>query len=299
MSIVQDDAVVELPDSVNAVFHYRAGNPQARLDAVLPDSVHAIEKARGHGRLEYANNVPIILPTITAWDTNFAVMSTAPDGTPDLKTVFDFDGVEPWYIMQEQTIVRHTTYRVSEYNGRWFAFNEMYADLTSATSGETLPCHVAVIFPTWSDGIIGEIAFGEPAWGNRALDGREMRALSRQLDAYNEAWRHGDLDARLGTVQDNTCSVIRIVEADGDRRHRAVARTKAELREAWAAPAEGRVLDLDVRQQFATSWYVFEACSALIELADRTVERETARLLPLGPDRKFIGELTYCMETTV
>ena len=266
------------------------------LESALPDSVSAIDKARTHAGLELKNHVPTILPTITAWDTNFAVLRVSADGEFDLKTVFDFAGVEPWYIWQSETSFRHRQYRVTEYNGRWFEFTEQYADLTSPSTGERVPCHVAVIFPTWADGIIGEIAFAEPAWGDRVLTEQEAKDVSGHLQTYEDAWRSGDLDARLATVSDKTCSIIRIVEANGDRRHRAVAHSKRELRDAWAADAEGRVLEVQLVHQVMTRWYALVVYDALIQLSDCTVERQTVRLHPLGPDQKFIGELTYSME---
>lgn len=276
------------------------------LASALPREVNAIEKARVHAELELANDVPTIMPTVSRWDTNFAVLGVLPDGSFDLKTVFEYEGpngVEAWYRWQESEIVRHKQYRMNEYNGRWFEFTDQCADLTaqtwSETLGEPIPCHVAVIFATWTDGIIGELAFALPEWGTRGLDEDTCRAISDRFEAYNDAWRRGDVEARLATIEDRTCSVVRIAEVDGGHRHRAVARTKDELRDAWTAPAEGRILELELVQQFTTSWYVFGAYSALVQLPDRQVERETARLLPIGPTGRFIGELSYSLELAV
>jgi hypothetical protein len=267
------------------------------LESKLPDGVRAIDKARTHARLELANDTDVILPTVTAWDTNFAVLKVTPGGDLSLVTVLEYDDVEPWYVEQNENVFRHKQYRLNEYNGRWFQFTEQCADLTHPKTGAPVPCHVCTLFPTWSDGIVGEIALGQPEWGERALDEQGWRRLSCLLDSYDEAWLAGDVSARLATIEDDTCSVIRIVEVDGDRRHRAIARTRDELREAWLAPAEGRLLEVERVHQFMTSWYVFAAYVARVELADRIVVRETGRLLPVGPNLKFVGELTYSMET--
>jgi hypothetical protein len=295
-----------IQESSRLPLYARITKPGMRVEAALPHGVDAFDKARTHAELELANDVPTILPTISKWDTNFAVLGVAPDGEVTLRPVFDYDGpdgVRAWYEWQESTMVRHMQYRVQEYTGRWFIFTESCADLTkqtwSETVGDPMPCHVAVLFPTWTDGIIGEVALGIPEWGTRALDEQQVRDLSSRVDAYNTACVTGDIDARLDTYADKLAAVTRIVDIGTDRRHRVVARSKAELREAFASPAEGRVLEYEVRHQFTTSWYVFVAHRALVKLEDRQVERETARLFYVGPDQKFIGELTYALEIQV
>jgi hypothetical protein len=278
---------------------------QRSVESELPEGVSAIEKARAHARLELANDVPTILPTISKWDTNFAVLNLAgADGPEFSQTVFEYEsadwGVVPYYRWQESQIFRIRQDFLVRVPTRWYEFTEATADLTSRETGEPVPCHVAVLFPTWSDGIIGEIAFGIPEWGHRPLDEAGYRAISQQFEAYNDAWRSGDLDARLATFEDKTLSAIRIVAIDSDRRHRAVPRSKDELRAAWAAPAEGRVLELELVNQVTTSWYVFGGYKARLELAGgQQVERETARLFGVGPNRRFVSELTYSLEITV
>jgi hypothetical protein len=278
---------------------------QRSLESELPEGVSAIEKAREHARLEIANDVPTILPTISKWDTNFVVLKLEGENGPEFsQTVFEYDagdwGVEPYYYWQESQIFRLRQDFLVRIPTRWYEFTDATADLTSRETGEPVPCHVAVLFPTWSDGIIGEIAFGIPSWGYQALDEDGYRTVSKQFAAYNDAWRSGDLDARLATFDDKTLSVIRIVAIDSDRRHRAIAHSKDELRAAWAAPAEGRVLELELVNQVVTSWYIFGGYKALLELPDgQKVERETARMFAVGPNRTFISELTYSLEIAV
>jgi len=90
--------------------------------------------------------------------------------------------------------------------------------------------------------------------------------------------------------------VIRVAEVNGDRRSRAVAWSKRELRDAWGPPTAGRVVEFERLNRVTTNTYVFASYKTVLELTDRRVERETALILPLGPSRKFVGELSYSME---
>jgi hypothetical protein len=179
---------------------------------------------------------------------------------------------------------------------RWYKVTDTRGEMTMHETGRVERNHVAVLFPAWTDGIIGEVTWTEPAWAADRLTKDVRIALSRQLDQFDASWQSGDLDARLELVEDDTCSAIRIVEVNGTRRSRMVARNKAELRAAWAAGGAGRTVEFERLTRLTTTSYIFASYRMVIEFEDRAVERETAAILPLGPNRRFVGELSYSME---
>jgi hypothetical protein len=269
------------------------------LESALPHSpLTGLTKAREHALSECTNDATTILATVSEWDSEFVVLTLMPEDGFLLETWLDPESVRDFYT--SRILARHHTlaqYRLNEVNASWYQFTEQWGDLHWISTSSLRQVHVAGIFPVWTDGILGEICWHEPAWSSRPFGRAEQMELSRQLDAFDAAWRDGDLDAKLATVQDESYSGIRVVEAAGDRRFRAIARGKDELRAAWGAPEFGQVLELERLHQCTQSWYVFASYRMRLRVRDRVVDRESALLLPVGPDGKFIGELSYSMET--
>ena len=259
-----------------------------------------LTKAREHARSERVNDHDIILATVSTWDSNFVVVTPMPDGDVEFRAWLDVEAVHAFY---DSALERQDTleqYAVNELNAHWYQFAEAVGNLGWHSDGLVHQVHVAVLFPVWTDGIVGEICLKAPHWADRPFDISQRVDLSERLAAFDEGWRSGDLNAMAATVADSTHpvhSVIRIVEVNGDRRSRAIGHTKDELRAAWSAPEAGRVLELERLNQVITNWYVFAAYRTLLEVSGRRVARETARIFSLGSDGKFNGELSYSMET--
>jgi hypothetical protein len=213
-----------------------------------------------------------------------------------LQLATDSDGVRRFYVDRLSTWSLVTSYGENDLYSRWYKLTDTRGEMTMLASGEVERNRVAVLFPAWTDGIIGEITWTEPPWARQQLSKEQRIEVSLRLDAFDAAWRAGDLDGRLATVEDETCSVIRVAEANGGRRSLAVAWSKPELREAWASPTAGRVLEFERRFRLTTNTYVFASYRTVLELDGRPVERETALILPLGPNLRFVGELSYSME---
>ena len=259
-----------------------------------------LTKARAHAVSERSNDHETILATVSTWDSNFVVVTPTPDGDVEFGAWLDVDAVHAFY---DSALERQDTleqYAVNELNTHWFQFAEAVGNVGWHSDGLVHQVHVAVLFPVWTDGILGEICLKAPHWADRPFDIAQRVDLSERLDAFDAGWRSGDLDAMAATVADSTQpihSVIRIVEVNGDRRSRAIGHTKDELRSAWSAPEAGRVLELERVDRLITNWYAFASYRALLEVSGRRVARETARIFSLGADGKFTGELSYSMET--
>jgi len=267
------------------------------VDSHLPhDPLTGRDMAKAHGLAERSNDLGVIMPTVSAWDQHFAVLATTADGEFDLRLAFDTDAVKRFYVDRLDSWSLITSYGENDVCSRWYKLTDTRGEMTILASGEVQRNRVAVLFPAWTDGIIGEITWTEPPWALQQLSKEQRIEVSLQLDAFDAAWRTGDLDGRLATIEDKTCSVIRIAEVNGDRRSRAVAWSKRELRDAWGSPTAGRVVEFERLNRVTTNTYVFASYKTVLELPDRQVERETALILPLGPSRKFVGELSYSME---
>ena len=271
------------------------------IESRLPHSPYAgLIKARAHARSERVNDHKTILATVSTWDSNFVILTPTPDGDVEFGAWLDVEGVHAFY---DSALFRQDTleqYPVNEINANWYQFTEAVGNVGWHSDGEVHQVHVAVLFPVWTDGILGEICWKAPDWAERPFDIAQRVELSQRLDAFDAGWRSGDLDAMAVTVSDGTHpvhSVIRVVEVNGDRRSRAIGHTKDELRSAWSAPAAGRVLELERVNHVITNWYAFASYRLLLEVSGRRVVRETARILPVGSDGRFIGELSYSMET--
>jgi hypothetical protein len=269
------------------------------VDSQLPHPMTARDKAKEHGLAERSNDLGVITPTVSAWDQHFAVLSCAADGEFNLQLALDPDAVKQFYVDRLNSWSLITSYGENDLYSRWYKLTDTRGEMTILATGEVERNRVAVLFPAWTDGIIGEITWTEPPWALAHLSKEQRIEVSLQLDAFDAAWRSGDLDGRLATIESKTCSVIRVAEVNGERRSLAVAWSKRELREAWGSPTAGRVLEFERLNRVTTNTYVFASYKTVLELADRRVERETALILPLGPDHKFIGELSYSMEVDI
>jgi hypothetical protein len=286
------------------------------LQSKLPHSaLTGLTKAREHALSELTNDAGVILPTVSHWDSNFVILSAPPEGELLVETWLDPEAVTDFYT--SRILNRHHTlaqYRVNEVNAPWYQFTEQWGDLRWFATGGILTVHVAGLFPVWVDGILGEICWHEPAWATGPFGQAGQMELSRRLDAFDDGWRAGDVDAMLATVEDDSRSVIRVVDpgrpagavdpgrpagAGDEGRSRWIAGSKDELHGAWSAPEFGRVIELERLHQCMKSWYVFASYRMLLQLPGRRVARETALLLPVGPNGKFVGELSYSMETEV
>jgi hypothetical protein len=259
----------------------------------------ALNSAIEHGMSERSNDVAVIMPTVSSWDQHFALLSSTVDGELQLRLALDREEVERFYVDRINSWLLIGVHGENDVYGQWFKLTDTRGEMTIVATGNVDRNRVVVLFPTWTDGIIGEIMWTEPEWSNQNVDPNRMMSISQRLDDYDTAWRSGDIETRLSVIEANTCSVMRVVDVAGDHRYRAVARSKAELRDAWSAPSAGRVVELRRLSRITTNTYVFATYTMLVEYPNRSANRETAVILPLGPNDKFIGELSYSMELSI
>jgi hypothetical protein len=267
------------------------------IEPRLPHSSNTgLVMARAHARSERTNDFDSIMATVSRWDSNFVILAPLPEGEFEFNQWLTPEGVDAFY---ESSLSRQDTleqFPVNEINSSWHQFTEALGDLRYHSDGEIHQVHVAVLFPVWVDGILGEICWKAPEWAMQPFDCAQRVELTRQLEAFDDGWRAGDSLAMAATLGETAHGVIRIAEVDGARRFRAVVNTKDELISAWDAPEAGRVVELERVNQIITNWYVYASYRMLLDVSGRQVVRETALILPVGPDRKFLGELSYAVE---
>lgn len=267
-------------------------------ELVLPHTASTVaETVTAHAVAELSNDLQTILGTMSAWDSHYAVLTLKADGTLNLRTAFTAEEVDQYYAANVAAF--HNSggeARLNELQGRWYDLIDTRYSVTLLPNGPTLTGVRGVfLFPTWTDGIIGEFYWGEPSWA-QTFDIESPREFTSKLIAYEDAWRSGDVEARLATIEDQTCSCGRVASLSGTRGSRFVAKTKDELRAAWSTPEAGKVLELERLHHVTSTYYVFAAHRVVLEVGGEKVVRETATLLPIGPNRKFIGELSYSFE---
>jgi hypothetical protein len=255
------------------------------------------DRVGAHAAAELTNNLDTILPTVTSWDQQYVIVTSNSDGTVNLQSAFSSEEVKAFYTEKVATTENiGGENRLNELEGRWYDLIDTRYNVKLLPSGTTLTNLRGVfLFPTWTDGIIGEIFWNEPSWA-QPFNVEAPVELTGKLIAYEDAWRKGDVEARLATIEDQTCSVARVTDVNGTHRSRFVAQTKAELHAAWSSPEAGKVLDFKRLHHVVSTYYVFAVHRLVIEVAGELFLRETATLLPLGPNRKFVGELSYAFE---
>jgi hypothetical protein len=271
---------------------------EASLAARLPHTTVAVADAvAAHSISELTNDPEIIAPTVSPFDPHFVIGRIGTDGRPGLECAFTSDDIERYYatkLGEAKNIGGE--HRHAEIHGNWYGFLDTWATVRREADGELSEFRMAVLFPTWSDGIIGEIAWIEPGADDRYLDAGQFRNLTHQLNAYDDAWRRADVNARLATFEECVCGAIRVKRLDGQGDQRIIVQASDRLRDSWSAPAGGRVLEFERLAHVVSNFYAFGSYRVLLDVGDRTVVRETARLLPIGRSGRFVAELSYSFE---
>lgn len=265
---------------------------------VLPHSASTVvDTVTAAAEAALTNDLETILSTYSSWDQNLVVLAPNADGTLNLRTALSLDELRQ---LHTASLADHISpggeNRLNEHLGRWYDLIDTRYNVKLLSSGTTLNRRGMFLFLTWPDGVAGQIVWNEPSWV-QPFNIEDPKTLTYQLIAYEDAWRSGDVTARLATIEAQTCSVARVTDLTGTRRSRFVARTQDELRAAWDPATAGTVLELERLHHVVSTYYVFAAHRLVLKVAGKKVLRETATVLPLGPNRKFVGELSYSFET--
>jgi hypothetical protein len=274
-------------------------NKRLATVALPHDSMTATRAIDTHVQAEYGNQVPVIMPTVSTWDVHFALLGPGPQGL-DLTLATTTEEAREYYegTRREWSII--TSHHLKEVTTSWYSLHDSVGEIRMKANGERVVSRTIILFPAWTDGIIGEIVWGQPEWAAR--DARPVTeaelAVSDLHHRFVECWARGDVAGQLDLIEDQTCSVVRVVEVDGAHRSRLVARSKEELGKALRAPEAGKIIDLERNNLVITPWYAFGGYRLEVQLPDRRVERDIAVLYPVGSSGRFVGQLAYGIEVT-
>ncbi|PAU59081.1 hypothetical protein [Pseudomonas indica] len=249
------------------------------------------------------NDADVVTATTSSWDQNFVFLgSNAEGGVSFFRTLFSLEEIWQFFSNSYTRVANQGgEQRFNEHAGKWYDLSDSRYSQFVLPDGPTVTQRGVFLFTTWTDGIVGHFFWGEPVWAQRFdLDVEAPKKMTNKLIAYEEAWRSGDVEARLDLIEDElTRSCARVADLTGTRRSRFVAETKEELRAAWSLPSAGKVVELERVHHVVSTFYVFAAYKLVLIVDGEKVIRETALLLPIGPNRKFIGELSYSFESTL
>jgi hypothetical protein len=292
---VQGDKAARLKKELHSV---STVNKRLATAALPHDSMTATRSIDTHVQAEYGNQVPVIMPTVSTWDVHFALLGpTAKDlllATTTAEALEYYEGTR-----RDWTII--TSHHLKEVSTAWYSLHDSVGEIRLLANGEKVVSRTVILFPAWTDGIIGEIVWGQPEWA--AKDTRPVTESELQVSdlhhRFVDSWERNDVAGQLELIEDETCTVLRVVEVDGDHRSRLLARSKEELGKALSAPEAGKVLNLERSNLVITPWYAFGGYRVELQLPDRRVEREMAILYPVGPNGRFVGQLGYGIEVTI
>lgn len=266
--------------------------------AALPHDTHtATRRIAEHVATEYRNHVPEIMTTVSTWDVHFAMPAPGPNGY-ELMLATNTEEARTYYegTRREWTII--TSHHLRTIDASWYSLHDSVGETRMLADGKIRIGRTAVLFPVWTDGIIGEIAWGQPQWSkDDTLNVTDRELANMKIhDAFLDAWTKGDVGATAALIEPVSCSVTRIASLDGGKGVRTVAKTRDEFRSQLSSPGAGNIVDLELTNLALSHWYAFAAYRMEVALPGGRVERELAAFYPVSEDDRFSGQLAYGFE---
>ena len=289
------------------------------VDGSAPITLSPLHMVRTHVIAERGNSVPAILDTVSRWDQHFAVASRSGRNLV-LKEAHDLETVREFYEETRRSFEIHSAQHLTKVSGSWYTVIEAIGHLDHIgelggvpATGKTIHNPTVVIFPTWSDGIIGEISW----WRHDVADvihGRAVLPASpaaayphndggiERAHTIHERWIHtwatNDVAARLALFDDGPILVVdRTAEVDGPRRTRAILRDQAALEAHLTAAESGRIEDIQVLNLVCATWYIFSETLLTVVIPEGKRQRRHVALYPINQaSGRLMGELSYALD---
>jgi hypothetical protein len=294
----------------------------------------SIEITNRHSRGEAANDIEKILPTLSEWDLQFALVADGEDGLV-VNEAHDYETVSGWYEANRRGYdLLPGAVHTKQVSTTWYRFHEVLAQIAhigavpegvphppfpapgadgTGPEGTGYWFPICVLFPVSPDGIMGELAVWQfnmkelfqgraplaaPAAGPAPyLDGIEFRNAST-LKRFAAAWQDGDVDAMLADFAEDCYSVLRVVRTDDEAvRGRTIARGRDEHRDLLGPTHLGRVHELTVLTIVQAPWYIFIEYELELEFEDGRRHRKLASVFPIARDGKILGQLAYAVDS--
>jgi hypothetical protein len=242
----------------------------------LKANIHCVER---HVASEYSNDVDHIMTTVHAVP-RYALVSKQ-NGVPELTVLNDRDAVAGYYAWSRQAshepvATRHPKQITTD----WYLFLEALPSRRAVEGGTAYLTHYVLLFPTASDGIVGEIMWQRTGFDvagefvdadiviQEPFPASDVRTL-RTFEELGRAAEAGDRDAVAAAFAEECQSALPTLEVAGGE---LVARTGSAPAIDWLmrvhrAGPEGTSLCLNA---VSGSWYHFE--ERLVEVPELSEE---------------------------
>jgi hypothetical protein len=228
-----------------------------------------------------------------AW--TLALESPEHDNAYRFRTGVTIDEVRQRYEELRSDLEIHGWEPMLEIRTGWYMMSQGVSLLRVAKTGQMRQGETVVMFPVGVDGILGELQVGtvgrmadgtEPPQEER-LPLRRLAVLSEHNE-YMEALRNGDVDRIVSQHKDGAAVAIRNYLTDESSLLNVAGLD--DIRAHYTALFEKyRVLDIDLVNRVAETWYVFAELRWIVEerATGRKLEFCTADLNSIDPERKY------------
>jgi len=279
--------------------------------ARVGDRGRALDVVRAHIAAEVDTRTDVIMSTVSA-DPWFPLPDRLPTGLT-LSVVEGTADVTAYYAERSEGYVVLASNQLKQLVADWYVFNESTATLRQTGAIGTVPAgdaefvvQSAVLFPTASDGIRGEIALTRypfedviagrvpaptPPTGPRAYLPVAELEHSALLDRLLEGLRAGDVNTLL--TPDHQLAVrVDGAGAGAGAGARFECHDSTDAAEALVALFAG-ARDITVLGRVATEWYVFAEYLAVFDSSTAAGDGRLRRLVAVYPVRDGQLEGTF------
>jgi hypothetical protein len=260
---------------------------------------NAQDRVDEHIATEIIKDVDTIMPTISTWDVHFAIISEPSFSGVDLMLATNTEEARRYYEGTRDAWNMIAGYNLRQIAQPWYVFQEVVSET------ELLPdlgCRIgrfAILFPTWLDGIIGEIVWEKPGTDARPdsyldpdLPATQLRNHKLMLD-WTGRMAANDTQGLLDLMDEKSTVVIRMSGPDGNNRSRTVARSKAEFANLLRAGGGSGIKSLKRKSWIVSDWYIFIEYELHLEVAGKPMVRNSAVIYPVTAESKIGGILGY------
>lgn len=277
-----------------AVVHARAARRSGQL-------------AWNHVRSEYTQDVPTVLATLQpggpyTWTLPNNGFIPGDDALQYFSAT-TLDDIRATYENMRKFVEVWDWVATTEIRGGWYTITHGVSRLRDVVKDEYLELESITMFPTSTDGILGEVQIGdlgvtrENRWPEVPSAPGEVPLPRKRLEVLGlhttmlDGIREGDVDKILSTMRPDVATAIRsyltdeytVLNAHGPEELAAYYRALFE---------RFTIRDLDIVNRIAESWFLFSEVHWTVEhrtgeRAGLVVEFCTADLAPIDPDGRF------------
>jgi hypothetical protein len=276
-----------------------------RAGVKLPHPIsNAQDRVEEHVATEIINDVDTIMPTISTWDVHFAIVSEPSVSGVGLMLATNTQEARTYYEGTRDAWNMIAGYELRQIATPWYVFQEVVGDIELLPQRKRRIGRFAILFPTWLDGIIGEIVWERPGADDRPeayleadLPGTQLRN-HQLLQTWTRCMAENDRAGLLDCMEERSTVVIRATRPDGSNRSRVVLHSKADFAAQMAA-APVRVTSLKRSNWVVSDWYLFVEYELELEIAGQAIARKSAVIYPVSAAGKISGILGYAFDSPI